>query len=114
MEIVGLVYGQVVVSIISTLLIAHIAGKLVEYQAGRQLADMLPYFVLSGIVGILIYVTGLLPFPSSAWLLLGQVVAAFVVSILYCKILHIPAFILVARLMKDRICSNRVEEPAEV
>lgn len=112
--IMGLIYGQVVVSIIFTLLIAHIAGKKVEYQAGRLLADVLPYFVLSGIVGTLIYVTGLLPFPNNAWLLLGQVVVAFVVSILCCKILHIPAFILITRLMKDHICSNKVEEPVGV
>jgi len=112
--IMGLIYGQVVVSIISTLLIAHIAGKKVEYQASRLLADVLPCIVLSGVVGIFIYITGLLPFPNNAWLLLSQVVVAFVVSILYCKILNIPAFILITRLVKDYICSNKVEESVGV
>ena len=52
--------------------------------------------------------------PSSTLFIIAvpssQVIVAFVVSILYCKIFNIPAFILIKHLVKDYICSNNVEK----
>ncbi len=58
--IIALVIGQVVLSFVSYGLNMYYSGRLVDYSVKEQLTDIFPYFALALVMGIFVYIAGLL------------------------------------------------------
>ena len=50
-----MIYGQIITALISYLLNTYYTKKLIKYSIVQQVVDMLPAFVISLIMGIVIY-----------------------------------------------------------
>ncbi|MDP2216516.1 MAG: lipopolysaccharide biosynthesis protein [Methanolobus sp.] len=53
--VIGILIGQVISSLLSYLPNSYYSGKLIDYPAGEQIRDVLPGFLLSGIIAVLVY-----------------------------------------------------------
>lgn len=113
-EIRGLIFGQVVGSLISTLLMAHVTGRLIEYRLIRQLRDLLPYAAHSVAVGVSVSAMGVLCTLSDGWLLVSQFLVGAIVAVAICWLLHLPAFMLVHAQVKKRIQLRGTHEVVEI
>lgn len=69
----GLLWGQVLLSILYLFINTHFAGKYLNYTMFQQLKDLLPLFVISIVMGIVIYFTNnvLSSFSNLSILVLG-------------------------------------------
>jgi len=108
----GLVGGQIVGCVISTLLTAEFTGRLVKYRLAPQLLDVLPYVLLSAVVGISVWVPHYLRSVSNIWLLLSQLLAAAVMGLLFSYLLRLPAFVFICTQVRERIQSRHAAQPS--
>ncbi|MDR6516353.1 lipopolysaccharide biosynthesis protein [Chryseobacterium camelliae] len=90
----GLLWGQVLLSILCLFINTHFAGKYLNYTMFQQLKDLLPLFVISVIMGIVIYFTNnyvLSSFSNLSILVLGTSIGV-VFYIIVSAILKLSTF----------------------
>jgi len=88
----GMIYGLVICSVISFFLNSYYTGVLIGYTIREQLCDALPYFIMSGLMGIAIFALGLLPFPNHWSMLFSQTITGVVVYVTLCRLFRLEAF----------------------
>ena len=90
--ITALVYGMVVNSVISYYLNSYYTRKLVGYAVREQLRDVFAYLIMALLMGIVVYMVSLLPFPNNLSLLLVQICTGTVIYIGLCRLFRLAAF----------------------
>lgn len=65
--ILGLIWSSVISSFIALLINTHYSQNLINYKTGRQLLDMLPTFLIAGLISVVMYVAVLLLSYYSLW-----------------------------------------------
>lgn len=85
-------WGNVACSLISTVINAYPNKKLFDYALIKQLKDLVPSFLLSSSMGIIVYFIGLLPAHSTIIRLIVQIIIGIVVYIVGSIIINIPEF----------------------
>jgi teichuronic acid exporter len=88
--VAALLYGQIVTSTIAYFLNSSYSGCLVDYPTQRQLADILPYFLISLAMGGVAYAAGRLPFEHDLPRLLAQTSAGVLAYPLICRAVRLP------------------------
>jgi O-antigen/teichoic acid export membrane protein len=101
--IYALVWSSVFTGFIALLINTHYSSTVINYTTNKQLRDMLPILILSGIMFILMYLTFhfLLSFPLSVQIILPVIIGAvfyFTVNLLF----KIPSFLYLQTLIKER------------
>ncbi|MEM8520380.1 lipopolysaccharide biosynthesis protein [Flavobacterium sp. PL12] len=52
----GLLWGQLIFSIFALFINTYFAGNMIGYSTKRQLLDMIPLFLLAGLMGVIVYI----------------------------------------------------------
>ena len=88
----AMIWGMVALSIISYYLNSYYTGVLIDYRIGEQLRDLIPYMILSVLMGITVYISGLIPYPNYWSMLLVQITIGIVTYVSLCRLFRLPAF----------------------
>jgi O-antigen/teichoic acid export membrane protein len=101
--ITAIIYGMMATSLIAYYLNSYYTGILIGYSIRDQLRDMSPYLILAILMGIGVYATSLLAFPGNWFLLMAQIPVGMIIYISLCRIFHLPAFMELWQMIRDRI-----------
>jgi O-antigen/teichoic acid export membrane protein len=88
----AMIWGMLILSIISYYLNSYYTGVLIGYGVSAQLRDLAPYLILSVLMGITVYIGGLLPYPNYWSMLLVQIAIGIVIYISLCRMFRLTAF----------------------
>ena len=89
----AMICGQIAVSTLSYCLNSYYNGILIGYPIKEQLLDLSSYLITPILMGLVIYITGYIPFPNIWFLLLVQVFTGFIVYVGLCWLFRLPAFL---------------------
>jgi len=88
----AMIYGMIVMSIISYYLNSYYTGVMIGYPLQEQLRDMFSYIIMAALMGMAICAAGLLPIPSYWSMLLVQIVVGIVIYVCLCRVFRLKAF----------------------
>ena len=91
--IVAMIYGLIVVSLLSYYLNSYYNGVLLGYPIQEQIADLFSYLAAAAVMGLAVYSIGLLWIFSTWIMLVTQVCMGFIVYIGLCRLFRLPAFL---------------------
>ncbi len=101
-NMIVLMYGQVLFSVIALLIAFYYGGREIGLKVYTQIVDMIPVFICSMLMMVLVYVTGMLLSDFSIWLRLTvQSLCAFSSYYLICKIMKLSSFQEALIIIKD-------------
>jgi O-antigen/teichoic acid export membrane protein len=74
--IIGLIWGQVITSVIAFFINTHYSGKFIDYSAWDQIKDIAPFILLAILVGMIVYFFDfqISKFPDLTRLALGSLI----------------------------------------
>jgi teichuronic acid exporter len=104
----ALIWGQVVVSIVSYGLNGYYNGVLIDYPVWEQARDVVPYVIPTVGMGLGAYLVGLIPLSSDWLLLLLQMGTGVVLCLGFSRLLHLPVFLEMWEAGRQRLSSLRV------
>ena len=99
--IYGIIIGMIIASILSLCLSIKYTAKLTQYSVKQQIDDMSPYFALSVLMGVVVFITGYFLIDADPLYQLG--IQVFVGTIFYlgtARILRLSSLITI----KEEIC----------
>jgi O-antigen/teichoic acid export membrane protein len=88
----AMIYGMIAVSLISYYLNSYYSGVLLGYSLWEQLRDLFSSLIIAVLMGLVIYMAGLLPFPNYWSMLLVQIAIGIVVYVGLCRLFRLKAF----------------------
>jgi teichuronic acid exporter len=89
----ALIWGQVVVSILSYGFNSYYNGVLIGYPIWEQVRDLMPYAVPTVVMGLGVYLIGHIPLPSDWLLLLIQMFTGVALCLGFARLLRLPEFL---------------------
>ncbi len=101
--VLGLIWGQIVVSALAYSLNTHYTGRFIEYPIREQLRDALPYLGTAGLMGIAVYGLQYLPWPATWVLLLCQILVGVLLYPTLCAAANLSAFTEVVSMIRPRL-----------
>ncbi len=99
----AIIYGIIINSMIGYYLNSYYNGILISYPISEQILDLLPYLTASLVMGVAVYVAGLLQFSNLWALLLAQIAIGIVVYAGYCRAFRLKAFMDLWQAMWNRM-----------
>jgi teichuronic acid exporter len=105
----AMIYGLILFSIVSYCLNSYYTGILIDYSIGEQLRDALPYFIVSALMGLAIYVLDYLPFSNSWLMLVSKIVTGLIVYIFLCRFFRLAAFMKLWEMGFDKVTLMKTE-----
>lgn len=90
--ILAMIYGMIVTSIIGYYLNSYYTGVLISYPLREQVTDLVPYLIVSIVMGIAVYAVGLLHFSHHWSMLLVQITTGIVIYVFLCRIFRLKVF----------------------
>jgi O-antigen/teichoic acid export membrane protein len=105
----AMISGMIVTSVISYYLNSYYSGILIDYSIREQLVDLSPYIIMAALMGVIVFVTGLLPFPNHWSMLLVQIVIGIVIYVCLCRLFCLTAFMEIWQASWNRMALLRVE-----
>ncbi len=104
----AMIFGQIVVSILSYWLNSHYNGILIGYSVSSQLRDLSPYMLAPALMGLGVHLVGLLSVRNN-WLLLAiQVGTGIVLYVGLSSLLRLPKHLEVLEGLRRRLNRARV------
>jgi teichuronic acid exporter len=88
----AMIYGMIIISIMSLYLNIYYTGVLIGYPIREQLRDLFPSLTMAVLMGMAVYVVGLLPFPNNWSVLLVQISIGTVMYVCLCRLFRLTAF----------------------
>jgi teichuronic acid exporter len=89
----ALIWGQIVISILSYGLNSYYNGVLIGYPTWEQARDLAPYALPTVVMGLGVYLVGHIPLPSEWLLLLIQMLTGVVLCLGFARLLRLPEFL---------------------
>jgi hypothetical protein len=90
--VMGLLTGDVVVSILSCYLNSHYSVRLIGYSRKEQILDLLPFLGISAFMGAFVWLAGRLPLGGNFGQLAAGVTTGLIVYFFGCWFCRLPAF----------------------
>ncbi len=103
----AMIYGMIVMSIISYYLNSYYTGILIGYSIWEQIRDTFSYLILAILMGIVLYAAGLLPFRNQWIMLLVQITIGIVIYVCMCRLLRLTAFMELWQMVWSRMPFSR-------
>lgn len=103
----GLIWGQLLVSLLAYYVNSYYTGALIGYPIVEQIRDLFPYLVAAVAMGLAVYPLSWLPVESHLSLLFLQVSAGLVIYGTMCRTLKLAAFMELWRLAHAKIDEPR-------
>jgi O-antigen/teichoic acid export membrane protein len=88
----AMIFGIIVISIVSYYLNSYYTGVLIGYPIREQVRDLFSYLIAAALMGLAVYAVGLLPFPNHWLMLLVQITAGIVTYVGLCRVFRLSAF----------------------
>lgn len=107
----AMICGMIAVSIVSYYLNSYYNGVLISYPIREQVLDLLPYLVVSLLMGIAVYAVGMPGYPGPWSLLLAQIATGIFVYVGLCRVFHLKAFMEIRDAMETRIKASGFRLP---
>jgi len=107
--IAALIWGQVVVSLLSYCINSYYSGKLLGYSLKDQVIDFAPYLGATFVMATCMYAVGRLGFQHNWSLLLAQILAGCVIYLALCRGLRLAGFMEVWQTIRRYIPGPRAE-----
>jgi len=101
--IMAMIYGMLVISIISYYFNSYYNKFMIKYSFTEQLFDLLPYIIISSIMGLSVYSFELIHFKSILLLLICQITSGLIIYLLLCRIFQVKAFMDLLRTVLNKI-----------
>jgi len=78
--IIGLIWGQVITSVLAFFINTHYSGKFIDYRAWDQIKDIAPFILLAILVGMIVYFFDfqISKFPDLVRLALGSLIGVVI------------------------------------
>ena len=95
--ILAMIWGQVLISLFSYYLNAYYNKVLLNYSIWEQLGDVLPYFVISVLMGGAVYALGFVSFYSSLLMLICQIIVGGLIYLLLCRVCQLHSYMLIQK-----------------
>jgi teichuronic acid exporter len=99
----AMIYGQIIMSILSYYLNSYYSGKFINYPIKEQLFDLAPYFGVAMVMGICVYSIQLFPFPNNLALLASQILVGISIYTAIGWILRMPAFVEIIDISRSKL-----------
>ena len=90
--IAAMIYGGMAVSVIAYYINNHYIYILTGYTIRQQFQDVLPYLLMAALMGIILYLIGMIPFEKQWCLLLIQISTGIFLYIFLCRIFRLISF----------------------
>jgi O-antigen/teichoic acid export membrane protein len=90
--ITAMIYGQIIIGIISYYLNSYYTGKFLNYSFFTQIKDMVPSFLISLIMGGCVFLINYISFSSQLSLLSIQILSGIVIYSTLSYVFKIPTF----------------------
>jgi O-antigen/teichoic acid export membrane protein len=102
--VMGLLTGDIVVSILSCCLCSHYSVRLIGYSRKEQILDLLPYLGISALMGACVWLAGSLPpWGGNFGQLAAEVATGMIVYFLGCRFCRLSAFSEACEVVSSRI-----------
>ena len=88
----AMIYGMIVMSVFSYYLNSYYTGVLIGYSLREQLRDLVPYLIVAILMGISVYLAGLLPFQSPWFVVLAEITTGIASYVCLCRLFQLAAF----------------------
>jgi teichuronic acid exporter len=98
----AMIYGMIVTSITSLFLNSYYTGVLIGYSIRAQLHDLFPSLIIALLMGMGVYASGLVSFPSYWVMLLVQIAIGSTMYICLCRLFRIAAFMEIWEMGRER------------
>ena len=102
----AIVYGMLVTNVLAQIINAWPNKKLLGYGYLEQIKDILPYIVMSGVVGGIVYAIGLIPI-SKDLLLFVQIIMGLVLYVAMSKLFKIDSYDYIKNILIDTFKRKR-------
>ena len=99
----GLLFGDIVVSIISCFINCYYSVRLISYSWKEQTLDLLPYLGISVVMGACVWLVGALPWGGNVGQLAAEVATGMIVYSLGCRFCRLTAFSEACEVVSSRI-----------
>jgi hypothetical protein len=99
----SLIYGQVIVGVISYLLNAIVSGRIIKYHLNEQIQDLMPIMLLAFIASSAAYGLIFLVRGNHALLLISQILVCSLAYLWLSKILNISIYVQIKEELKSRL-----------
>lgn len=104
----AMIWGQVVVSILSYGLNSYYNGVLIDYPIWEQVRDLAPYVVPTVVMGLGVYLVGHIPWSSDWLLLLIQMCTGIALCLGSSRLLRLPEFLEMWQAGRRKLSSLKV------
>jgi O-antigen/teichoic acid export membrane protein len=101
--VMSLIYGQVIVGVISYLLNAIVSGRIIKYHLNEQIQDLMPIMLLAFIASSAAYGLIFLVRGNHALLLISQILVCSLAYLWLSKILNISIYVQIKEELKSRL-----------
>lgn len=99
----AMIIGMIVTSLIGYYLNTYYTGRLLRYPMGEQVKDMMPYLLVSAVMGVAVYAVGLL-LSTHIWSLLAvQISLGIIAYIILCRVFRLNAFMEIWQAIWNRL-----------
>ena len=85
-----MIYGMIVFSC-TCYLNSYYTGVLIGYPIAEQLRDMIAYLIVAGIMGGIVFLAGLLPYPTPLTALIVQTSTGILTYVCLCRMFRLEA-----------------------
>ncbi len=89
----AMIYGIIINSIIGYYLNSYYTGVLISYPLSEQVTVLVPYLLVSVLMGIFVYTVGLLRYSHHWSMLLVQITTGIVIYVFLCSVFRLKVFI---------------------
>ena len=98
-----MIIGQIIVHSISYLWNLYFVGKLINYKISDQIKELIPTFIISVLMGIIIYSCTFLEINNSFYLLIFQLFLGVIFYALLCYVFKVNSFMEGIKIIKSKI-----------
>jgi len=99
----AMIYGFIIVNILSCYLNSYYSGKLINYPLKEQIFDLAPYFGIAMVMGIGVYLIRWFRFPNNCTLLISQVLVGILIYTAISWIFRMTAFVEVIDISRSKL-----------
>jgi O-antigen/teichoic acid export membrane protein len=101
--IIALIWGQVIVSLLAYIINSHYTGKFIDYSIFDQIKDIVPYFLYTFFMGIIIYSINFIGLSSDLILLTVQVLTGMIIYFILSLVFKPPVFFEILDLLFEHV-----------
>ncbi|MEN6321061.1 MAG: lipopolysaccharide biosynthesis protein [Syntrophaceae bacterium] len=99
----AMICGIIAISFMSYYLNSYYNGVLLGYSLLEQLSDLYSYLITAVLMGMVVYATGMLPFPNYWSILLLQITTGIVVYVCLCRLFRLTAFMEILQVGRNKM-----------